>query len=415
MTSPPGAREMVARAQLLLQLRRPAEAEREARAVLAREPEHAGAHMIVALALSGQGNAAEALDAADRAVGLGPGAWMGHWVRGVVLSNAGRGHKALSAFKDALACDAEQPVVYERLARGHYAVREYRLAVQAAEAGLRLAPEDGELAKIMSLALVETGDPAGAREHAARAVRLAPESASAHRTHGAVALATGDHRAAAGSFREALRLAPEAANGGALLLRALKRRNPLRGLDVVLARVRHRSRREIALNIAAVLFPPWFVFMILLTWAFWVNWVIQAGITLWLARDPGVRRLLDDAEVTAARVAAGCFGAGAALLALSTALWTPALIPPGIAFLSLVMPVQEAALLDGTRRMGFAMLAGTLGAFVAVLTPLAYAAPRLEWVPVAALLTFYAAMASTWLAMIVARRPDDRAKFVPGN
>ncbi|TDD26324.1 tetratricopeptide repeat protein [Actinomadura sp. KC06] len=405
MTSAPGTRERVARAQLLLQLRRPGEAEREARAVLAREPEHAGAHMIVALALSAQGDAAEALDEADRAIALSPGAWFGHWVRGVVLSNADRTRRALRAFEDALACDAEQPVVYERLARAHYAVREYRLAVQAAETGLRLAPDDGELAKIMSLALVETGDPAGAREHAARAVRLAPESASAHRTHGAVALATGDPRTAAGSFREALRLAPETSDGGALLLRALKRRNRLRGLDVVLARVRNRSRREILLNIAAVLFPPWFVFMILLTWAFWLNWVIRAGVTLRLARDPGTRRLLDDAEVTAARVAAGFAGTGAVLLALSTALWTPALVLPGIAFLSLVMPVQEAALLDGRRRTAFVLLAGTLGAFVAVLTPLAYAAPHLDWVPVAALLTFYAAMASTWLAMIIAKRP----------
>ncbi|TDB91513.1 tetratricopeptide repeat protein [Actinomadura sp. KC216] len=405
MTSAPGVRDMVARAQLLLQLRRPGEAEREARAVLAREPEHAGAHMIVALALSGQRNAAEALDEADRAVALSPRAWMGHWVRGVVLANAGRHHRALRAFKDALACDAEQPVIYERLARAHYAVREYALAAQAAEHGLRLAPDDGELAKIMSLALVETGDPAGAREHAARAVRLAPESASAHRTHGAVALATGDHRTAADAFREALRLAPEVADARRLLLRALKRRNPLRGLDTVLARVRHRPRRAVLLTIGAAVFPPWFVFMILLTWAFWVNWVIRAGVTLSLARDPRHRRLLDGAEVTAARVTAGLFAAGAALLVLSAALWTPTLILPGLAFLSLVMPVQEAALLDGRRRMGFAVLAGTLGAFVAALTLLAVAAPHLGWVRVAALLTCYGAMASTWLAMIIARRP----------
>ncbi|MFI0366743.1 tetratricopeptide repeat protein [Actinomadura sp. 1N219] len=405
MTSAPGAREMVARAQLLLRLHRPGEAEREARAVLAREPEHAGAHMIVALAMSAQGAYAEALDEADRAIALSPGAWMGHWVRGVVLSRAGRRDEALRAFKDAQACDAEQPDVYERLAHGHYAVREYRLAAQAAAAGLRLAPENGDLAKIMSLALVETGDPAGAREHAARAVRLAPESASAHRTYGAVALATGDHRAAADAFREALRLAPEAADGGALLLRALKRGNPLHGLDVVLARVRNRPRRQILLNIAAVLFVPWFVFMILLTWAFWLNWVIQAGVTLRLSRDPRHRRLLDGAEITAARVAACLLGAGAVVLGLAAALWTPILIPPGIAFLSLVMPVQEAALLDGPRRTAFALLAGTLGAFVAVLTLLTCAAPHLGWVPVAALLTFYAAMASTWLAMIIARRP----------
>ncbi|MFI0405926.1 tetratricopeptide repeat protein [Actinomadura sp. 3N508] len=405
MTSAPRVRDMVARAQLLLQLRRPGEAEREARAVLAREPEHAGAHMIVALALSAQRNAAGALEEADRAAELSPGAWMAHWVRGVVLSNAGRHDTALRAFNDALACDAEQPIIHERLARAHYAVREYELAARAAATGLRLAPDDGDLAKIMSLALVETGDPAGAREHAARAVRLAPESAHAHRTYGAVALATGDHRAAADAFREALRLAPESADAGRLLLRALKRRNPLRGLDTVLARVRYRPRRQILLNIAAALFVPWFVFMILLTWAFWLNWVAQAAVTLSLARDPRHRRLLDGAEIRAARVTAGLVGAGAALLAMSTALWTPTLILPGLAFLSLVMPVQEASLLDGPRRMAFVALAGTLGALVAVLTPLAVAAPHLGWVPVAALLTFYGAMASTWLAMIIAKRP----------
>jgi Tfp pilus assembly protein PilF len=390
----------VARAELLLQLRRPADAEREARAALAEDPDGAGGHIVLALALSAQGDTDRALEEANRAVAVRPGAWLPHWTAGAVLCEAGRHREALAAFQHALACGPGEPMIYEQLARSHYALGEWTFAAHAAWEGVRLAPEDADLAQILALALVEVNDDAGALHHAARAVRLAPEAASAHRVYGLIAQVQGDHRAAADAFREALRLAPE--SGSHLLLGALKQRNPLHRLDRALTRVRTLPRKRIALWMAMAVLAPWFVFMLLLTLVIWVNWVLQAVLSLWMRRDPSIRLLLPDAEVRAARISVAAFCVGGMLI--TAGLWAPVLILGGIAVLALITPVQETTLLDGRSRTVFAVAAGALGAFLATLIPLALAAPHLEWVPVATLLSCYAALGSTWPAMFLRAR-----------
>ncbi len=178
------------------------------------------------------------------------------------------------------------------------------------------------------------------------------------------------------------------------MLGALKQRNPLHRLDRALARVRTLPRKRIALCMAMAVLAPWFAVMLLLTLVIWVNWALQAVLSLWMRRDPSVRLLLPGAEVRAARISVAAFCAGAMLI--TAGFWAPVLILGGIAVLALITPVQETTLLDGRSRTVFAAAAGILGAFLAMLIPLALIVPHLEWVPVATLLSCYAALGSTW-------------------
>lgn len=400
-----GASDVIARANLLLSLRRPAEAEKETRRALADDPENADLHLVLARALSRQRDTDEALDAANRAVSLSPGFWYAHWVAGDVLSGAGREREALAAFQNALACDAEKVLIYEGLARGHYVLGEWPRVIEAAEQGLSRKPDDGFLLELTSLALVKVHDHARAREHAARALRLAPESASAHRTYGIVAMDTGDHKGAAEAFREALRLAPESGKAARLLLELHRRRNRLRGLDRVLWKVRCLPRRRMMWWIVASIFAPWFAFMILVTLGMWVNGVVRSVTAVWMSRDPLVRRLLSDVEVRSGRIAVGALGAGAVMIGTSAVLGSSTLALSGAATLALITPVHEAGWYERPGHTVFLGVAAVLAGFVVVLTALAFAAPQLGWVPVATLLTCYAGLGFIWPAMLLPDRP----------
>ncbi|MEV4530731.1 tetratricopeptide repeat protein [Streptosporangium sp. NPDC049304] len=399
MTSQVDARvqALAERARMLVMLRRGPDAEREARAALAEDPQNPAAHLMLALALFLQKDLDEALVEANRGTGLIPDHWFGHWVAGLILNKTGREREALGAFQNALARGPDEPLIYELLARTHFNLREFPAAAGAAGHGLRLAPEDGGLAQIMGIALAELGDADGAREHASRAIRLAPESADAHRAYGLVMMTTGDHRAAAGAFRETLRLAPEYEEGRNLLLEALKQRNPLRRLDGWLASLRLLTRRRILLWLALCLLVPWFVYMVLITLATWVNWVGQAVTTLVLHRDLRDRQLFDTAEVWAARISAGLFCCGIVLLVSAAVARSPGTVMAGVAVLGLITPVQETARLSGVRRHVFGGITGTLAATQAALIPMSYFGQSL--VPV--LLVFYACLASTWVANLL--------------
>jgi tetratricopeptide (TPR) repeat protein len=391
------------RARMLMQLRRAPEAEREARAALAEDPQNPAGHIMLALARLLQEDMDGALMAANRGIGMIPDHWVGHWVAGLILAETGRQREALVALQNALALDPDEPTVYEWLARVHLNIGELPAAAGAAEYGLRLAPEDADLAEIMALTLAQLGDKTGAREHASRAVRLALETPAVHRAYGLVMLATGDHRAAAEAFRELLRLAPEHEDGPVLLLGALNQRNPLRRLDDFLDGLRLMPRRSVLRWFTVIWFPPCFVITILLTLATWLSWVGQVVTTLSIHRDPRDRRLLGTAEVRAAWIGAGLLGGGLVLLASAAAFQSPGTVMAGVAMLGLITPVQETVRLSGMRRTVFGACTGALTAAQAVMIPLSYFGV-LSLVPI--LLTFYASLASTWAGNLL----DPRTK-----
>ncbi|WP_432922790.1 tetratricopeptide repeat protein [Microbispora sp. CA-135349] len=381
------------RARTLLTLNRPAEAERELRGLLAREPENVDGHAFLSVALTQQHRASEGIGEATEAVRLAPDHWFPHYVAGHAYHRAGRPHEAVAAARACLALSPEHAPAWELLARAHVSLEQWPQAADAAGRGLAVAPEDVDLAGILAVALTMLGDALRAKEAAARAVGLDPESATAHLAYGRAQLAFGAPAEAARAFREVLRLDPGFDQARDLLVAALKRRNPVYR---VLARLRGTFSGGWRMVFLLPAVPPLIAVFVLIALLHWAAWVAEAVTTLRLARARATRLLFDIRE---ARVAALCCclpAAGAALLVAGVATGGEAPAVAGAAVMALVTPVQEAAHTSAPRgRIVLYGWSGLLG-LAAVLSAIAS-------LPTVALLTAYAGVASIWVAAGVRR------------
>ncbi|MGW0480414.1 tetratricopeptide repeat protein [Nonomuraea sp. NPDC003214] len=383
----------VQRARALLELRRPADAERELRGLLAEEPEHAVGHALLALALAEQRRPGEAVAEAHEAVRLAPDSWFPHYVAGQVHNRARQPDQAIAAGRAALALSPEWPPIWELLARAHVLKGEWPLVAGAAERGLALDPESADLMSLLSLAQTALGQTRAATETAGRAVGLAPESATAHLVYGRAALASGDARVAADAFREVLRLDPGYGQARDLLVTALKERNPLHRW---LSRVRRRFLGGWWLVFLLPALPPVIAVFVLIALLHWAAWVTEAVTVLRLARAKATGLLFDGGESRVALACCGLLVAGAATLVAGVVLGSDVLGTAGAAVMALVTAVQEAAHTGSPR--GRAVLYGW-----AALLGLAAVASLVSGVWPIALLTVYAALATIWVAAGVRR------------
>lgn len=382
----------VQRARTLLQLRRPAEAERELRGALAQEPQHTTAHSFLALALVQQGNVAEAIAEAHEAVRLAPDQWFTHYAAGQVHLRAGRPDEALTAVHTSLDLQPEYAPTWELLARVHVFKGQWQQAAEAARRGLAVDPQESDLASLLAVALTGLEEAEQATAAAAHAVQLDPESATAHLAYGRATLAFGDPRRAADAFREVLRLDPGFDQARDLLVLALKQRNPLYRR---LARLRGRLRGgRLVFLLPAV--PPLIVVFILVAVLHWAVWVAEAWTTLRLARAKATRLLFEGTESRLAVLCCGLVIAGAALLVLGVALGHDALGTAGVAVMALVTAVQEAVHTGSAR--GRAILYGwTVLLVLAIATSVTVGSTGL------ALLSVYAGLGTIWGAAGVRR------------
>ncbi|SEH01654.1 Tetratricopeptide repeat-containing protein [Nonomuraea solani] len=385
----------IERARTLLRMRRPAEAERELRGLLAQEPQHIGAHALLGLALIEQRQVSEALDEARAAVGLAPDQWFTHYAAAQVYYRARLPEESLAAVQAALNLQPESADTWELLSRIHMLRDEWPQMADAARRGLSIDPQDSDLVSLLALACTNLGDAHQARNAAAHAVRLDPESATAHFVVGTAALRFGDPRGAADAYREVLRLDPGYARARDLLVAALKQRNPLfRGLSKL--RGRFPGGWRLIFLLPAV--PPVIAVFVIMAVLHWVAWIAEAWTTLRLARARATQLLFEGPE---ARVALACCGlvvAGAALLTLGIALGQDAIGTAGAAVMTLVTPVQEAAHTGAPR--GRQVLYGWAG-----LLAVAIVVSMVIGSPVVALLSVYAGLATVWLATLVRGRP----------
>jgi tetratricopeptide (TPR) repeat protein len=180
------------RAAALCDLGRPAAARDALLPLLAREPEHAGAHHVLAHALLGLGDHAGALVAARTTAALLPDDARPHQLASRALTGLGR----------------------------------HREAVAAADRAVELDPGNSYCHRLAAVVRLN-GDlyVRGALGMAAHAVELAPHEPLAHLVHGRAALAAGERRLARAAFLEALALDPNLA-GARTHLAALTARRP---------------------------------------------------------------------------------------------------------------------------------------------------------------------------------------------
>ncbi|MEV0614530.1 tetratricopeptide repeat protein [Nonomuraea sp. NPDC050404] len=385
----------IERARTLLQLRRPDDAERELRGLLAQEPENISGHALLGLALIQQGQVGDALEEAAEAVRLGPDQWSAHYLAAHVYYRAGRGEEGLTAARTALDLQPEHAPNWEVLARVHMLRGEWALMVEAALSGLRIEPEDCDLVCLASLAYSNLGDERQAFAAAAHAVRIDPESALAHFVLGRAALRFGDPRRAAESFREVLRLDPGFGKARDLLVTALKQRNPLfRRLSGLRGRFPNGWRLIFLLPVA----PPIIAIFIIVAVLHWLAWVTEAWTVLRLARAKATSLLFEGVEARVSAVCLGLVAAGAALLGLGIGLGLDAIGTAGVAVMTLVTPAQEAAHTGSPRLRAFLYgWAGLLALAIAVSMALA-----IPWI---SLITIYICLFTVWLASRLRGRP----------
>ncbi|MCA2183653.1 tetratricopeptide repeat protein [Nonomuraea cavernae] len=387
------AADAIERARALLELRRPAEAERELRGMLARQPEHPGAHSLLALALSAQGSTAEAIAEASEGVRLAPEHWLTHYLAGQVYCRARLADQAIAALQASLALSPDEASSWELLARAHVLKAQWHQVADAARRGLAIDPQQSGLTSLLALALTMLGEREPARAAAAQAVRLDPENAGAHHVYGTVALAAGDPRRAADAFREVLRLDPGFDQARDLLVTALKQRNPVyRVLDPLRARFRGGWWLLFLLPVA----PPVIAVFVLVAVLHWAAWVTESWTTLRLARARATRLLFEGVEARVAVLCCALLVAGAALLGLGIALGSEVVATVGVAVMALITAVQETAHTGSPR--GRAILYGWTG-----LLALAVAAAAPLNSMGTALLSVYAGLATIWVAAGVRR------------
>lgn len=381
------------RARTLLALRRPAEAERELRGLLAQDPENVNGHAYLSVALVEQRKTPEAISEAMEAVRLAPDHWFSHYVAGQAYYRAGRPHEAAAAARACLALTPEYAPAWELLARVHFYLEQWPQVAEAARRGIAIDPEDPDLAGLLAMALTMLGDAAQAKDAAARAVGLDPESAMAHLAYGRAQLAFGSPGEAARAFREVLRLAPQFDQARDLLVAALKRRNPVYRM---LARLRARFFVGWRMLFLLPALPPVVIVFALIALLHWAAWVTEAVTMLKLTRTKTTRLLFEGAEERVAVLCCCLLAAGVALIVTGAATGQDAAGAAGAALMALITAVQEAAHTSAPRgRAVLYVWAGLLGLAVALSVILSSFA--------VALLTTYAGLATVWVAAGIRR------------
>jgi len=172
------AERAVERVAALRGLRRYAEAEREARAALAADPQDAALLAGLAAVLYDAGRYRAALAAAEASVAAAPEWAWPHRLRALALSGQTR----------------------------------HRMARPSARRAVELAPSDPDAALTLSWVLSAAGDRSDAFAAARRAVELGPELPRTQRRLADSHVALGNRRAARRHYREALRLDPDDAD-----------------------------------------------------------------------------------------------------------------------------------------------------------------------------------------------------------
>jgi tetratricopeptide (TPR) repeat protein len=322
------------RGRLLFEQDRHALAEGELRLALAAEPEHAVAHVLLALCLLEQGKHEAAADEARQALRFAPEFAFAHYALARVAYRQEKLGEAKAALRDALRLDPAFVSAHALLASVLLDSGNAVAAVEAAERGLALDPNHAHASAVRTLALLRLGRTDDATDETREALRRDPQDTLAHAGHGWALLHAKKPAEALTHFREALRLDPtnEWAREG--LVEALKARYWVyrQMLSFFLWMSRRGTHGQIAIIIGLLIVqqvlanvarnqpaarpfvePALYLFIgfVLLTW------LADPLFTLLLRLNRFGRLVLDDEE----RRQSGWFGAGFVAALVGFAVW----------------------------------------------------------------------------------------------
>jgi tetratricopeptide (TPR) repeat protein len=217
----------LARAELLLEQNRFAEALTEARAALQAEPDSPTAHACLARCFAHLDEPKPALASAQQAVSFAPDEAYFHQVLAFIHHRADRNKAALVAINEAVRLEPYEENYLSLRSAIHLGLKNWADALADAENALQLDPENIQALNIRSIALIQLGRADKAHQTGDYTLERAPENGMAHATKGWASLHQGDPLTAQSHFREALRLQADLEYARTGMLEALKARNPI--------------------------------------------------------------------------------------------------------------------------------------------------------------------------------------------
>jgi Tfp pilus assembly protein PilF len=215
---------MLQRALLLLQQSRYDLAEKELRQLLAKDPDDAQAHALLAFSLVSQDKIEEAESSARQAIQLAPNHPYCHYCLGVIKFQKDDLVNARQAIEEAIRLDPEDSDYHGLRALIYLRAQRWQEALEAANEGLTHDPTHQGCLNHRAMALVKLNRPEEAHQTIGQALQRNPENEQTHANLGWTYLHKGRHQKALEHFSEALRLDPNYDYARHGLVEALKAR-----------------------------------------------------------------------------------------------------------------------------------------------------------------------------------------------
>ncbi|MBN1875331.1 MAG: tetratricopeptide repeat protein [Anaerolineae bacterium] len=358
----------LAQIHLLIDLKRYQDAEGRLREALAREPQHAEAHRLLAYTLYHQDRNTEALREIQVSIGLEPAEGHNYYVCALIFLEMERANKAMAMIQEALRLDPEIAAYHAALGHIYLYQKAWHKALDAARTGLRINPEDVACINVQATALVKLGLQDSADETLTYALSLDPANATTHANQGWAYLHQGEHQPALEHFREALRLNPMSDWARQGIVEALKARNPIYRMllryFLWMSRLTTGEQWAVSATSSGVLrvlrllarqIPVLYVIVLplaLLYFTFSVlTWIARPLFALVLRFDKFGRLALPQEEITASNWIGVCLFTGigslflAGISAIATLMWDIPLLSPtflvlAVVALALMVPIS---------------------------------------------------------------------------
>jgi tetratricopeptide (TPR) repeat protein len=180
----------------------------ELRQALTENPDHAGAHALLALSQAMNKQYNEALTSARTAVGLTPDIAHVYYVLAWVSHQADMQDEAEHAIREAIQIDPEEADYYGTLGSILIRRKRWEEALAVTDKGLAYDPEHVMCANLRAMALTQLGRKDEAEAGLETALFRDPENAWTHANRGWQQLQHGDQSRGMDHFREALRIDP---------------------------------------------------------------------------------------------------------------------------------------------------------------------------------------------------------------
>ena len=287
------------RGRLLYQQRNYQQAEEEFRKDILDDPDSSESHSMLGLTLAAAKKTDEALKEVRKAIEIAPESDYAHYAHAIVLFNKEQYKLARDEIKEALRLSPEDCDYFSLLSEIEVVEANFKDALAAAEAGLKIDSEDVGCINARSRALVCLGRTEEAGESLEFALAKDPENWLTHANLGWTLMRAGKSKEAFEAYRESLRLNPHSKYAREGVVEAMKARNPLYAFFLNLMYM--FSTVGLPVRLAFVLFLVFFHaggLLLLLMFAFWAsNLMFNAVLSL----DPFGKHALSPAELRSSR------------------------------------------------------------------------------------------------------------------